>query len=102
MNFFNASGHFVDHQFIERRASERGISLRSGCFCNPGAGELALGLSRNELDACFTRAQDRMTYEEFKRCVDDKSSGAVRVSLGIASNFADVYAFVRFAEEFLE
>ena len=27
-----------------------------------------------------------------------KSAGAIRVSLGLASNFADVYRFVRFAE----
>jgi molybdenum cofactor sulfurtransferase len=38
-----------------------------------------------------------MSYDDFRRCVDGKSSGAVRVSLGLASNFADVAAFLEFA-----
>ncbi|MEW5982937.1 MAG: aminotransferase class V-fold PLP-dependent enzyme [Acidobacteriota bacterium] len=97
MNFFDDSGVFIDHQEVERRASESGISLRSGCFCNPGAGELALGLSSGELQTCFARSHTRMSYNDFRRCIDGKSSGAVRVSVGIASNFADAYAFARFA-----
>lgn len=102
MNFFDGTGLFIDHQEIERRASQAGISLRSGCFCNPGAGELALGLSHGELQTCFARSHARMSYNDFRRCIDGKSSGAVRVSAGIASTFADAYAFVRFAEGLLE
>ena len=33
--------------------AREGISLRTGCFCNPGAGEVSLGLSKPELEACF-------------------------------------------------
>ena len=33
---------FMDHRFIEQKATESSISLRTGCFCNPGAGEVAL------------------------------------------------------------
>jgi len=40
--------------------------------------------------------------EDFRRCIDGKSSGAVRVSLGIASTFADVYRFVAFARAFVD
>ena len=43
-----------------------------------------------------------MTYEGFRHCVAPKSSGAVRISLGLVSNFADAHAFLRFASEFLE
>ena len=100
-NFHDRSGGFVDHQLIEARAGERRISLRSGCFCNPGAGELALGLSPQVMSSCFAQSPERMTYADFRRCVDSGSSGAVRISLGIASNFADAHAFVSFAREFL-
>lgn len=100
-NFHDASGGFIDHQGIEARAGERRISLRSGCFCNPGAGELALGLSPQMMSNCFALSPERMTYADFRRCVDGGSSGAVRISLGIASNFADAFAFVSFAREFL-
>jgi molybdenum cofactor sulfurtransferase len=92
------AGAVVDHDDVERRAAEAGISLRTGCFCNPGAGEMALGLSAGELDRCFTDSGDRMTKEDFGRCLEGgKSPGAVRVSLGLVSTFADVHAFVRFA-----
>jgi molybdenum cofactor sulfurtransferase len=101
LNFHDAAGHFIDHQLIERGAADRGISIRGGCFCNPGAGEIALGLSAGEITQCFARSHDRMTYNEFRRCIDNKSSGAVRVSLGLASNYADVAAFLDFARTFL-
>jgi selenocysteine lyase/cysteine desulfurase len=100
-NFHDAAGRVIDHQEVERRANTRRISLRTGCFCNPGAGELALGLSRHEIETCFLTEPQGITYDDFRRCIDPKSGGAVRVSLGIASNFADVHAFVEFAKEFL-
>lgn len=43
-----------------------------------------------------------MTYNEFRRCIDDKSSGAVRISLGLASNYANVGAFIDFARTFVQ
>ena len=101
LNFHDAQGRFIDHQLIERGAGERRISIRGGCFCNPGAGEIALGLSAGEISQCFARSHDRMSYNEFRRCIDNKSSGAVRVSLGLASNYADVAAFLDFARTFL-
>jgi selenocysteine lyase/cysteine desulfurase len=101
-NFHRADGVVIDHAVVEAAANRHHISLRTGCFCNPGAGELALGISRGELESCFVRQPGGMTYDDFRRCIDDKSSGAVRVSLGLASNFADVYAFAEFARDFLE
>ena len=102
MNFHDPAGLVIDHDEIEVRAANQGISLRTGCFCNPGAGEVALGLSSEELSPCFGRADRHMTYDGFRHCVAPKSSGAVRISLGLVSNFADVHAFVRFASAFLE
>ena len=82
LNFVDPDGRLLDHQEIEERANRRKISLRTGCFCNPGAGELALGLSRNQLATCFRSAGTAMTYDDFRTCVDGKGSGAVRVSFG--------------------
>ena len=103
INFFRASGEVIDHDIIEREATERRISLRTGCFCNPGAGEMALGISRSELVTCFSNTSaDRMTYDAFRRCIDGKSTGAVRVSVGMVTNFSDVHTFVEFARGFVE
>ncbi len=100
-NFYDPDGRFWDHQWIEKCASEESISLRTGCFCNPGNGELALGISAEELTSCFV-THSRMTFQEFRRCIDDKSTGAVRVSLGLATTFADVWRFEQFARNFLD
>src|SRR5579864_6411631 len=102
MNFHDAAGRVIDHQLVERSAGEQGISLRTGCFCNPGAGELALGLTRGEIEHCFAAGDARMTYDELRRCIDPHEAGAVRVSLGLASNFADVFAFREYARTLLD
>lgn len=98
-NLYDDHGRIIDHREVERRAVSRNISLRSGCFCNPGAGELALGLSRGELEKCFAKSP-RMTRDDLRLCIDPKAAGAVRISFGLASNFADAQAFLNFAAGF--
>ena len=104
VNFYNASGQALDHRFIEEAANKLNISLRTGCFCNPGAGELALGISRVELDVCFNGPghENRLSIDDFRVCIDGKSSGAVRISVGLVTNFQDVQAFLNFARGLLE
>ena len=104
MNFYDSAGNIIDHRRVEEAAASRQISLRSGCFCNPGGGETALRLSKSELIGCFRQheqANSRFTQEDFRQCVDSKGTGAVRISLGIVSNFEDVRRFVEFAGDFL-
>jgi molybdenum cofactor sulfurtransferase len=103
-NFFDQTGAPIDHRFIESQANRSNISLRTGCFCNPGAGEIALGISRMELAACFTGIghDQRLSLDDFRICIDGKSSGAVRVSVGLVSNFEDVQEFLKFAESLLD
>lgn len=103
LNFYDAGGQAMDHRLIENRANALNISLRTGCFCNPGGGEIALGITGTELSTCFRQPQyqSRFTPDDFRMCIDGKSSGAVRVSLGLVSNFADVQTFLNFARGLL-
>ena len=104
VNFYDPQGKLVDHRRIEALASRANISLRTGCFCNPGAGEVAHGLTREEMAEGF-KNRERMTFEQFLTVLErrgDKSAGAVRVSLGLVTNFADVCRFLRFAQGFLD
>ena len=103
VNFYDKDNQALDHRFIEGQANEAGISLRTGCFCNPGAGEIALGISRVELDVCFTQPghEDRLTLDDFRHCIDGKSSGAVRISVGMVTNFKDIQGFLAFARGLL-
>ena len=67
---------------LERWANEERISLRAGCHCNPGAREVALGFTKEDLASCF-RDKDRMTFEQFLQVIDGKTTGALRASIGL-------------------
>ena len=101
LNLYDRQGRIINQDLIEERANRQMISLRTGCFCNPGAGEVALGLSEEEISSCFTSTGDRMSYDEFRSCIDGNGAGAVRVSFGLASNFRDAHTFAEFAQGFL-
>ena len=55
-------------------AAVLGIFLRSGCHCNPGVRELALGYSAREMAAAF-RDKDWLQYEEYLHVIDGKTTG---------------------------
>jgi selenocysteine lyase/cysteine desulfurase len=104
VNFYDPKDALVDHRRIDNLAGRAGISLRTGCFCNPGAGELAHGLTEEDMVAAFANGE-RMTFEQFLSVLEDrdgKSAGAVRISMGLASNFTDVYRFWEFARSFID
>ncbi len=100
-NFCDPSGVILDCYTIQEEANQRGISLRSGCFCNPGVREIALGLAREDLASAF-RQKGRMTYEQFLHVIDGQKQGALRVSIGLATNFSDVYHFLQFAQTIID
>ncbi|HTU75457.1 MAG TPA: aminotransferase class V-fold PLP-dependent enzyme [Trebonia sp.] len=106
-NFLAPDGSVVDERAVSRDAAAAGISLRTGCFCNPGAGEWAFGLTRKAIGGIFVRRAllrrgssrpDMTTVDGYLRVVGMTTGGAVRVSLGVASTLADVEAFLDFAE----
>ena len=55
LNFIDPDGALIRKGTLEKEANERNISIRMGFFCNPGAGEIALDISTDELASCFSR-----------------------------------------------
>lgn len=99
VNFYDPDGYLLDYRRIEELANGEGISLRTGCFCNPGAGEIAEGLTAEDMRAGMVAGAD-MNLPRFVQIIQhrgNKSAGAIRVSVGLATNFADVYRFRQFA-----
>jgi molybdenum cofactor sulfurtransferase len=97
------SGAPYDVDRMEVLAGRRGISIRTGCFCNPGDGEIAHHITPDDMAECFVGKAAPVTFTECRDIIRDttgKMPNTMRVSLGIASNFADVYAFMSFAESF--
>ena len=104
MNFYDPDGHLLDYRRIEELASDQRISIRTGCFCNPGAGEAAEGLTADDMRAAAEEPAG-MTLPRFSQFMQHrggKSAGAIRASLGIISNFADAWRFLTFASDFGE
>lgn len=101
MNFYDPGGHLVDYRRVEELASERRISLRTGCFCNPGAGEAAEGLTEADMRAAVDSGTD-MTLPRFVQLMEErggKSAGAIRISFGLVSTVRDAARFLDFVEE---
>jgi selenocysteine lyase/cysteine desulfurase len=90
---FNIEG--VPYWDVEERAQLENISLRGGCFCNPGASELAFGLDR--IGECLDTLGHDFTVQRFAACTG-RTVGAVRVSFGIANNEKDVARVVDLVE----
>ena len=101
VNFFDPNGRLFDCNDVERLANEHRISLRAGCHCNPGAREIALGFTKEDLSPCF-KDKDRLTFEQFLHVINGKTTGALRASIGLVTTFADVYKYLQFAKTFLD
>ncbi|MGZ4290659.1 MAG: aminotransferase class V-fold PLP-dependent enzyme [Gaiellaceae bacterium] len=99
-NFLQADGRVVDERYVDRVADRHKISLRTGCFCNPGAGEVAFTISRETLVG--GEFGEGMTLDDYVDAIGLPSGGAVRASLGLASNLADIERFSAFAREFVD
>jgi len=99
-NFLHPDGHIVDERYVDRIAGTHDVSLRTGCFCNPGAGEIAFTISRETLVG--GEFGDAMTLDDYVRAIGLPSGGDVRASLGLVSNTADIKRFIAFAYEFID
>ncbi|KAG2135595.1 PLP-dependent transferase [Suillus cothurnatus] len=88
---FLSAREMISNSFIEHVAVSRNISLRTGCMCNPGGAASLLGIQGQ-----MERLYSGVTLKDFERVVG-RELGVVRISLGLASNFQDVWNIVMFA-----
>ena len=99
MNLYDPDGHLLDYRRVEELAGARSISLRTGCFCNPGAGEAAEGITDEDVEEALAATAD-LNLPRFLQFVSrtGRSAGAIRVSFGIASNFTDAHRLIEFVK----
>jgi len=99
-NVFRPDGSLVGFAEVERLAELHSpkIQLRTGCLCNPGACQRALGLSDDQL---------RRNHEvgghvcgDSRDMVDGAPTGAIRVSFGVSSILSDAQAVLSFLDEY--
>ena len=99
LNFFDVNGEKYPFQMVEQIANEELISVRTGCFCNPGIDELNHCITPELLKNYFT-SRNQGDYYDFINFTN-KIRGGVRVSIGIATTRSDLDRFLSFAAKFL-
>lgn len=92
MSFLDPHAKVYAFEEIEKLANAKNISIRSGCFCNPGIDEINNCLTTTEIAEYF---QDRENgnYVEMISSLG-KRRGATRVSVGLPTNKSDIDSFV--------
>ena len=80
----DVDGRPIDDRRVEELANRVSISLRTGCFCNPGAGEIAHHLGAGEMQRWFERDEPVSFLELRERLLaeHDLLVAAIRVSVG--------------------
>lgn len=91
-NVLRRDGTAIPFAHVVDRARARGVSLRGGCFCNPGAAEAAFGFPPEVMAMCLRATlSDGFSIDGLSECLGPSIAvGAVRASLGIPSTRRDI------------
>lgn len=93
--FLDPNGVQLPNSFISHASANARISLRTGCMCNPGG---AAALLRAK--PAMTRLRAGATLAALEAAAG-RELGVVRISLGLASDWADVWRVLEFVRDFV-
>ncbi|KAK4303906.1 hypothetical protein Pmani_024112 [Petrolisthes manimaculis] len=91
-----ADGSHVGYAQVERVATLYNIHLRTGCLCNPGACQMHLNISEEQLLRQFEAGH---VCGDAHDLVDGQPTGSVRVSFGYMSTYTDADQLLRMVRE---
>ncbi|OYV66822.1 MAG: hypothetical protein B7Z72_10655, partial [Gemmatimonadetes bacterium 21-71-4] len=90
-NVVDRSGRAAPFARVIARARDQNVALRGGCFCDPGASEVAFRFPAERSRRCLETGGRDFRIERFAECLGPEVAvGGVRASLGLASNAEDV------------
>jgi selenocysteine lyase/cysteine desulfurase len=102
-NVLGANGAPVPFARVEERARAARVSVRGGCFCNPGASEAAFEFPVDATATCLASASATgWSIERFGECMLGFPVGAIRASFGIPSTDSDLRRLVEVVDTFTE
>lgn len=94
-NVLDPAGVPLPYEPIETALSDRGVFVRGGCFCNPGAAEAAFGFDRDAEARCLAALEGRFTVSRFADCLGPGVAvGALRASIGLPTTDGDLVRLV--------
>lgn len=98
LNVMRDDGSFVGYNEVSKLAelNKPSIQFRIGCFCNPGACQQALNLNDEQLIHNFEIAGH--VCGDHMDIIDDRPTGAIRISFGKDSIWEDLDEFITFLQ----
>ena len=84
-------GTLIPYEMVDAAARQRGIAIRGGCFCNPGAAERAFALDAGRARECL---RGDFNMAKFRACIGDSPVGALRASIGMPTTAKDIDALL--------
>jgi selenocysteine lyase/cysteine desulfurase len=94
-SLLDPAGRVIDERAVGRDTAAAGISIRTGCFCNPGATEAAFHLTKADWRAA---RRGRAHTMDQNLALLGLPALALRASIGLASNHDDIEKFLAFLE----
>jgi selenocysteine lyase/cysteine desulfurase len=92
-------GQLVPYEAVEAAARNHAIAIRGGCFCNPGAAEHAFSTPAARARACLLQ---EFSVPRLRECLGGAPVGALRASVGIPTNAADIDRLIDCVTELAE
>jgi selenocysteine lyase/cysteine desulfurase len=92
-NLVDAQDRIVPYEIVEAHARAAAISIRGGCFCNPGAAERAFQIPAPRARQ-FLASGAPFSLGRFREHLGGLAVGALRCSFGIPTTRADIARLV--------
>ncbi len=100
-NLLDEKGASVPFAAVERRAHTARVSVRGGCFCNPGASEAAFRFPAEATARCLQSVEEfGWSIDRFAECLEDRPVGAIRASFGAPSSARDLQRLLAVIDSF--
>ncbi len=96
-NLMDQNGEYIGFKDVEKLCEQKGIKIRSGCFCNPGACNFYLNLTSEEVMENYKRGNK--CWDTKTTSLNGKPTGAIRISFGSNSTLNDLNLFVKFLQD---
>ena len=101
-NLATELGATIPFAQVEQRARAARVSVRGGCFCNPGASEAAFRFPADVAARCLSgTAQGGWSISRFADCLQGHPVGAVRASFGAPSSVRDLQRLLAVVDSFV-
>lgn len=97
-NVNDPDGHLFPFEEVEQAANEALISLRTGCFCNPGIDEVNNCVTTEDMAQYFSSRKTGNFHDMLEFL--GKMRGAIRISVGIPTSGSDIDRFMAFLKQY--